>query len=253
MSQHVFFYDLGDNMFSSKFGNLKLVVSIVGSLFLLPSIHAYADCDLVSTKTGKPLNIKATEEDSADAKEFLKTCINPYTKKYIENPKLADAKPDKEPRNKFLAEKVAAAVAKNPAMTAEQQAEIQLSEAELLKFDRLEDAGSGGKRLFGLKNCSGCHGGKLEGVMAPALHKAGGNDIYDGKWAYAKHSTDKGIFETISGGGSDSSVSNRGVMPTFHSQVEGHLGDGLTTDDILKLIAYVRLNYRGDGAKDWLK
>ena len=172
---------------------------LVASLTL--SLQANAACSLVSNKDGKPLAIKAVETDSPEAKEFLETCNNPYTKKYASDPEAAKA----------------------------------------------------GRKVFTLNNCSGCHGGNLEGVMAPSLHKGGGNDIYDGKWAYAKNKTDKGMFETIAGGGSDTSVSNRGVMITFHNQLPAHMGDGLSTDDILKVIAYIRTKYKGDDEKAWLK
>jgi cytochrome c-L len=165
------------------------------------SLQAHADCELVSNKNGAPLVIKAEATDSPEAKEFLKTCVNPYTKKY-----LADA-----------------------------------------------EAAKAGKKVYNYNNCTGCHGGNLEGVMAPGLHKGGGNDLYDTKWTYAKNKTDKGMFETIAGGGSDTTVSNRGVMLTWHKQVAGHTGDGLSTDDILKVIAYIRTKYKGDDEKTWLK
>jgi cytochrome c-L len=42
-------------------------------------------------------------------------------------------------------------------------------------------------------------------------------------------------------------------MSTWHSQLPGHVGDGLTTDDILKAIGYIRSEYKGDGEKTWLK
>lgn len=158
-------------------------------------------CDLISNKTGNSLAIKAVDTDTPEAKEFLATCINPYTKKYLADPEAAKA----------------------------------------------------GRKVYTYNNCAGCHGGNLEGVMAPGLHKGGGNDIYDSKWVYAKDKTDKGMFETIAGGGADVSVSNRGVMLTWHNQVAGHTGDGLSTDDILKVIAYIRTAYKGDDEKDWLK
>lgn len=109
---------------------------------------------------------------------------------------------------------------------------------------------SGGKKLFGYNGCSGCHGGKLEGVMAPSLSKKGGQGAFDTKWVYAKDSTDKGMFETIAAGTPGLSG---GLMPIWHKQVEGHAGDGLSTDEILKIIAYIRSAYGGDGEKDWLK
>jgi cytochrome c-L len=187
---------LGNKTFKSA-----LVASLLTFAGFAISFQAHADCELISNKTGAALPIKADPADSAEAKEFLKTCVNPYTKKY-----LADA-----------------------------------------------EAAKAGKKVYNYNNCTGCHGGNLEGVMAPGLHKGGGNDIYDTKWTYAKNKTDKGMFETIAGGGSDTTVSNRGVMLTWHKQVPGHTGDGLTTDEILKVIAYIRTKYRGDDEKTWLK
>src|SRR3546814_5831013 len=48
-------------------------------------------CELVSTKDGKPLPIKVTSKDTPEAKEFLSTCIDPYTKKYEADPEAAKA------------------------------------------------------------------------------------------------------------------------------------------------------------------
>ncbi len=187
-------------MLGNKVVSSALLISMLGFGLTL-STTASADCDLVSNKTGAALVIKPTDTDSAEAKEFLKSCVNPYTKKYM-----AD-----------------------------------------------KDAAKAGRKVYTYNNCAGCHGGNLEGVMAPGLHKGGGNDIYDSKWVYAKNKTDKGMFETIAGGGADTTVSNRGVMLTWHNQVAGHTGDGLTTDDILKVVAYIRTVYKGDDEKTWMK
>ncbi|MGB4812998.1 MAG: c-type cytochrome [Methylophilaceae bacterium] len=164
------------------------------------SIQAKADCNLVSDSSGKPLNIKVVDTDTPEAKEFLKTCINPYTKKYATD----------------------------------------------------EEAAKVGKKVMSYNGCTGCHGGKLEGIMAPSLRKDGGQGAFDMKWAYAKSATDKGMFETIAGGGQSPGMSGA-VMPTWHNQVAGHAGDGLSTDDILKAIGYIRTQYHGDGEKTWLK
>jgi cytochrome c-L len=156
-------------------------------------------CGLVSTIDGKPLAIKVTATDTAEAKEFLSTCNNPYTKIYA-----ADA-----------------------------------------------TAAKAGRKVFTFNNCMGCHGGKLEGIMAPSLSKntAGGQGAYDQKWVYEKNKTDKGMFETIAGGTPGLSG---GTMFIWHKQLAGHTGDGLSTDDILKVIAYIRTEYKGDGEKAWL-
>jgi cytochrome c-L len=155
-------------------------------------------CAFVSTKDNSPLVIKASDTDSAEAKEFLATCNNPYTKKYA-----ADA-----------------------------------------------EAAKVGRKVFTLNGCSGCHGGKLEGIMAPALTKGGGQGAYDTKWVYTKNETDKGMFETISAGTPGTSG---GVMSIWNKSLEGHVGDGLSNDEILQVIAYIRTEYKGDGEKAWLK
>ena len=156
-------------------------------------------CNFVSTIDNKPFIIKAVATDTPEAKEFLKTCINPYTKMYM-----ADA-----------------------------------------------EAAKKGKREYNYNNCTGCHGGKLEGVMAPSLSKntAGGQGAYDQKWVYAKNSTDKGMFESIAAGTPGTSG---GAMFVWHNQLPGKTGDGLTTDQILKAIAYIRTEYKGDGEKTWM-
>ena len=61
------------------------------------------------------------------------------------------------------------------------------------------EAAKKGKREYNYNNCTGCHGGKLEGIMAPSLSKntSGGQGAFDQKWVYAKNATDKGMFETI--------------------------------------------------------
>ncbi|PKO53166.1 MAG: cytochrome C [Betaproteobacteria bacterium HGW-Betaproteobacteria-20] len=176
-----------------------LLISMLGFAGLTATTQAAAACSFVSTKDGSPLAIKATGTDTPQAKEFLETCINPYTKAYAADPTLIK---------------------------------------------------KGGKKLFGYNGCSGCHGGKLEGVMAPSLSKFGGQGAFDTKWVYAKNATDKGMFETISGGTPGTSG---GVMATWHVTLADHVGDGLSTDDILQIIAYIRSEYKGDGEKTWLK
>ncbi len=157
-----------------------------------------ASCELVSTVDNKPLLIKASDADTPEAKEFLSTCINPYTKKFA-------------------------------------------TDAEAAKT---------GRKVFTLNGCSGCHGGKLEGIMAPALTKAGGQGAFDTKWVYAKNATDKGMFETISAGTPGLSG---GVMAMWNRNLVGHVGDGLTNDEILRAIAYIRTEYKGDGEKTWMQ
>jgi cytochrome c-L len=42
-------------------------------------------------------------------------------------------------------------------------------------------------------------------------------------------------------------------MSPWNITLANHVGDGLTTDEILRLIAYIRTEYRGDGEKTWMK
>lgn len=109
-----------------------------------------------------------------------------------------------------------------------------------------------GRRAYTYNNCMGCHGGKLEGIMAPGLKKqpVGGQSQWDNQWAYAKNATDKGMFETIAGG---TPGKTGGTMLKWHNQVDGHTGDGLTTDEILQAVAYIRTKYEGTDGKTWLK
>ena len=185
-------------MFGNKALRSTLFVSMLAIAGLTLSFQANAACDLVSTKDKSPLKIKGTDTDSAEAKEFLATCKNPYTAKFA-----ADA-----------------------------------------------EAAKTGRKVMTYNGCTGCHGGNLGGLMAPSLVKNGGTGAFDTKWVYEKDATDKGMFETISGG--TPGVSG-GTMFIWHNQLEGHTGDGLTTDEILKAIGYIRTVYKGDGEKTWLK
>lgn len=110
-----------------------------------------------------------------------------------------------------------------------------------------------GKRAYNYNNCTGCHGGKLEGIMAPGLKKQpeGGQSIWDNQWVYPKNATDKGMFESIAGG--TPGKSEKGTMFVWHKQIPGHTGDGLTTDEILQAIAYIRTKYEGTDGKPWLE
>jgi cytochrome c-L len=146
-------------------------------------LQANADCKLVSTKDGSALNIKATDKDTPEAKTFLDTCVNPYTKLYA-----ADAEKAKA-----------------------------------------------GKKKFGYWSCTQCHGPNGDGQVAVS--------ITDDRWQYDKHVTDKGMFETIAGG-------SNGGMQAWHQQYNAEL---LPTDDILKIVGFLRSQYKGAGDKPWLK
>jgi cytochrome c-L len=189
-------------MLGNKTLKSTLVVGLLTIAGMSVSFQASAACKLVSVIDGKPLNIKATAEDSEAAKTFLETCKNPYNEIFEKDPQAL---------NKL------------------------------------------GKRAYNYNNCTGCHGGKLEGVMAPGLKKqpVGGQSQWDNQWVYPQNATDKGMFETIAGGTPGKSA--KGTMFKWHKQIEGHTGDGLTTDEILQAIAYIRTHYEGTDGKTWLK
>lgn len=80
-----------------------------------------------------------------------------------------------------------------------------------------------------LTSCSGCHGHVGEGKVGPGLA--------DSYWTYPKNKTDKGLFETIYGGG-------QGMMGP-HNDLE--------LDEMLHLMAWIRHLYAGEAKEaDWL-
>jgi len=170
-------------MLGNKVIKAALLISVLGFVGLILSTQASAACSLVSTKDGSPLGIKGVDADTPQAKEFLETCINLYTKVFVKD----------------------------------------------------ADAAKAGKKLFGLYSCTQCHGSNAGGQLGPS--------ITDDRWQYAKHVTDKGLFETIAGG------SNGGMM-TWHQQLSNP--DNLSTDEILKVIAWLRTQYKGGTDRPWL-
>jgi cytochrome c-L len=169
---------LGNKAFKST-----LFVGMLTIAGLTLSFQANAACDLVSTKDGSPLVIKAVDTDTPQAKEFLATCVNPYTKAYAKDPEAAKA----------------------------------------------------GKKKFGYYSCTQCHGPNGGGQVGPS--------ITDSTWQYSKHVTDKGIFETIAGG-------SNGGMFAWHNQLGNP--ENLATDDILKIVGWLRTQYNGGSEKPWL-
>lgn len=173
-------------MLGTKAVKAALVVSILALAGLVAPMQANAACQFVATQDGSPFTIKPTEKDSPEAKEFLETCKNPYTKKFVADPEAAKA----------------------------------------------------GKKKFGYYSCTQCHGANAGGQTGPS--------IIDDRWQYAKHVTDKGIFETIAHG------TNAG-MPAWHQQSAGN-PELLSTDEILVIIGWLRASYKGgDQDKPWLK
>src|SRR6218665_1230549 len=124
-------------MLGNKAVKMTLLASMLALGSLTLSTQASAECKFVSTKDGSPLPIHAVDTDTPEAKSFLETCVNPYTKLYADNPDQAKA----------------------------------------------------GKKKFGYYSCTQCHGANAGGQVGPS--------ITDERWQYAKHITDKGMFETI--------------------------------------------------------
>jgi cytochrome c-L len=80
-------------MVSKKIGKAQLMLSVLAMTgAMVISGNAGAECKFESTKADHaPLVIKPTDKDSADAKTFLETCINPYTKRFVADPEAAKA------------------------------------------------------------------------------------------------------------------------------------------------------------------
>jgi len=88
------------------------------------------------------------------------------------------------------------------------------------------DAIKDGKKKFNLYSCQACHGGAGEGAVGPSLQ--GPN------FRYAKNASNKGMFETV-WNGTNGGMGGKGfgIMAP---------NDGLSVDELLKVIAYVRSN-----------
>lgn len=104
------------------------------------------------------------------------------------------------------------------------------------KYAADPEAAIAGKKKFGLYSCPACHGGQGEGLVAVSLT--------DDKWQVANNIHDKGMFETISGGTDNGMVG-------WHSQIVGN-ADLATTDEILRMIGWIRLMYKGGADRPWL-
>jgi cbb3-type cytochrome c oxidase subunit III len=81
-------------------------------------------------------------------------------------------------------------------------------------FEGKADAIKEGEKIFDAK-CAECHGGDAMGQSGP--------DLTDDKWVYG--GTDAEVFETVTNG-------RKGGMPSWKRE--------LSTDDIWKVISYVR-------------
>ena len=89
-----------------------------------------------------------------------------------------------------------------------------------------------GKKRYNLWSCTQCHGPTAKGQVGPGLTGP--------KYNYAKDATNKGMFETIWAG------TNGGMGGKGYGIMSPD--DGLTVDELLKIIAFVRSNStHGDG------
>ena len=81
------------------------------------------------------------------------------------------------------------------------------------------------KNVMFLWSCTQCHGPTAKGQVGPGLTGP--------KYNYAKDTTNKGMFETIWAGTNGGMGEGYGIMAA---------DDGVTVDELLKIIAFVRSN-----------
>jgi cytochrome c-L len=94
---------------------------------------------------------------------------------------------------------------------------IYVGDAEAIKY---------GKKRYNLWSCTQCHGPTAKGQVGPGLTGP--------KYNYAKDQTNKGMFETIWAG------TNGGMGGKGYGIMAAE--DGVTVDELLKIIAFVRSN-----------
>jgi cytochrome c-L len=94
---------------------------------------------------------------------------------------------------------------------------IYVGDAEAVKM---------GKKRYNLWSCTQCHGPTAKGQVGPGLTGP--------KYNYAKDQTNKGMFETIWAG------TNGGMGAKGYGLMAAE--DGVTVDELLKIIAFVRSN-----------
>ena len=89
------------------------------------------------------------------------------------------------------------------------------------------EAVAAGKKVFGMYSCTQCHGPEAKGQVGPGL--------IGPTFHYPKNATNKGMFETVwHGTNGGMGAKGKGLMdPTDAS-------NGLTPDELLKVIAWVR-------------
>lgn len=86
-----------------------------------------------------------------------------------------------------------------------------------------------GKKRFGYWSCTQCHGPTAKGQVGPGL--------VGPTFKYPKNATNKGMFETAWAG------TNGGMGGKGYGIMAPE--DGLTVDELLKIIAWVRTNGKG--------
>jgi cytochrome c-L len=89
------------------------------------------------------------------------------------------------------------------------------------------DAIAKGKKVFQLYSCTQCHGPEAKGQVGPGL--TGPN------YNYPKNATNKGMFETV-WHGTNNGMGAKGIG----LMVPGDNTQGITPDELLQIIAWVR-------------
>lgn len=90
-----------------------------------------------------------------------------------------------------------------------------------------EEAIAKGKKVYQLYSCTQCHGPEAKGQVGPGL--TGPN------YKYPKNATDKGMFETV-WHGTNGGMGAKGVGLMDPTDPK----NGITPDELLKIIAWVR-------------
>lgn len=100
-----------------------------------------------------------------------------------------------------------------------------------------EDAIKEGRKTFQLYSCTQCHGPEAGGQVGPAL--TGPN------YNYAKDATNKGMFETVwNGTNGGMGAKGKGLMDPSDPE------NGITPDELLKIIAWIRSHGSLTGNED---
>ena len=151
------------------------------------------------------LTSKDQSQSNDQASEIL--VIKQETLKFVKTTDNSEIKFPKEALVGTDAEKEFLATGKN----------IYVGDAEAIKT---------GKKRYNLWSCTQCHGPTAKGQVGPGLTGP--------KYNYAKDTTNKGMFETIWAG------TNGGMGGKGYGIMAAD--DGVTVDELLKIIAFVRSN-----------